>query len=104
MMSDLLLDLENWFASNCDGDWEHQLGVRIETLDNPGWSVDIDLQATAIQGETFLEVREDRDEYDWVRCWVDADVFKGRGGPKNLGEILRIFISWSSGTERRDDP
>jgi hypothetical protein len=25
-----------WFARHCDGDWEHDLGIRIATLDNPG--------------------------------------------------------------------
>ena len=33
--------LTAWFARQCDGDWEHDLGIRIETLDNPGWAVDI---------------------------------------------------------------
>lgn len=40
--------IRTWFAGQCDGDWEHQNGVKIETTDNPGWSVKIDLDnATA---------------------------------------------------------
>ncbi len=31
--------LQRWYSAQCDGDWEHGLGVRIETLDNPGWMV-----------------------------------------------------------------
>jgi hypothetical protein len=29
--------LQAWYAEQCDGDWEHQFGVSVETLDNPGW-------------------------------------------------------------------
>jgi hypothetical protein len=28
--------LEAWYASRCDGEWEHGYGISIETLDNPG--------------------------------------------------------------------
>jgi hypothetical protein len=94
-MPDLLIGLESWFTDNCDGDWEHGWGVRINTLDNPGWSVDIDLAGTLLFGKPFAQVREERAENDWVHCWIDAGVFKGRGGPKNLSEILGLFLSWS---------
>ena len=30
--------LEEWYVSNCDGDWEHTFGITINTIDNPGWS------------------------------------------------------------------
>ena len=33
--------LQHWYESQCDGDWEHEFGVKIGTLDNPGWMVDI---------------------------------------------------------------
>ena len=29
--------LERWFKSRCDGSWEHDFGITIETTDNPGW-------------------------------------------------------------------
>jgi Immunity protein 53 len=35
--------LEKWYRARCNGDWEHQWGVEIGTLDNPGWRVHIDL-------------------------------------------------------------
>ena len=35
--------LQAWYVSQCDGDWEHQNGISISTLDNPGWEVPIDL-------------------------------------------------------------
>ena len=38
--------LEQWFAARCNGDWEHASGVTIETLDNPGWRLWVDLTGT----------------------------------------------------------
>ncbi|WP_203237204.1 Imm53 family immunity protein [Streptomyces gilvosporeus] len=39
MPLDPLSSLTAWYTSQCDGGWEHEYGIRIETLDNPGWSV-----------------------------------------------------------------
>ncbi|MEW1657997.1 Imm53 family immunity protein [Streptomyces sp. NPDC093707] len=44
---DPLSSLTAWYTSQCDGDREHEYGIRIETLDNPGWSVEIDRAAKA---------------------------------------------------------
>jgi hypothetical protein len=93
-MGDVVASIEDWFADNCDGDWEHQLGVSITSLDNPGWAVELDLAGTYLFGKPFDSVREERAEHDWVHCWVDDGAFKGRGGPKNLNEILAIFLRW----------
>lgn len=95
-MADALAALEDWFAGTCDGDWEHGWGVRISTLDNPGWSLDIDLAGTPLSGRPLDPVRDERSEHDWVHCWIDGEVFKGRGGPKNLSEILLLFLRWSA--------
>ncbi|MBJ7330653.1 MAG: hypothetical protein JHC95_12210 [Solirubrobacteraceae bacterium] len=40
---DPLRHLEAWYLAQCDGDWEHEFGVSIETLDNPCWRMRIDL-------------------------------------------------------------
>ena len=92
----LLKALETWYAENCDGDWEHSYGVTIETLDNPGWSVKIDLNDTPLSDKEFEGIHVDRTERNWVRCTVEATVFKGYGGPGNLREILEIFVQWGN--------
>jgi hypothetical protein len=28
--------LQQWYADHADGEWEHQNGITIATLDNPG--------------------------------------------------------------------
>jgi hypothetical protein len=32
----ILPKLQTWYTEECNGDWEHQFGVDIGTLDNPG--------------------------------------------------------------------
>ena len=52
-MKDVFEWLQNWFKSQCDGDWEHEYGVKIETVDNPGWYVVINLTGTECEGCAF---------------------------------------------------
>ncbi|WP_425518070.1 Imm53 family immunity protein [Polymorphospora rubra] len=42
--------LQSWYREQCDEEWEHEYGVRITTLDNPGWLVEIDLIGTEMEG------------------------------------------------------
>src|SRR5258708_1645192 len=94
-MRSLLDALEAWYAEQCDGVWEHQYGIKIDTLDNPGWTVDIDVVGTKLSGSSFPEAAEDRSEQDWIRCSAGDGRFKGRGGPRNLAEILERFLAWA---------
>ena len=32
----------DWYLSQCNGDWEHAYGVKIDTLDNPGWTLEVE--------------------------------------------------------------
>jgi len=89
---EIIQRLENWYYKQCDGDWEHEFGVKLITLDNPGWSIDIDMSITPV---TFETIEIDRSDDDWLRCRVEGDVFKGRCGPKNLHEMLSIFLDWA---------
>lgn len=46
-------DLQTWYASQCDGGSEHAFGITIETLDNPGWTLKVQLTDTKLEGATF---------------------------------------------------
>ncbi|SET06073.1 Immunity protein 53 [Myxococcus fulvus] len=93
---DVLAELQAWMASHCDGEWEHQYGVTIDTLDNPGWSVKIDLKDTKLLGVAFEEKTVDRSEKDWLACRVREATFEGYGGVFNLREILEVFLGWAN--------
>lgn len=87
---DLLTWLQAWYGSRCDGAWEHACGVRIDTLDNPGWRVEVDV------GDEVAELchQEVRSALDWVDCRVERGKFLGSGGPGNLAEILGVLRGW----------
>lgn len=60
--------LQEWYAQQCDGDWEHGHGIRISTLHNPGWSLSIDLAQTEMEGRTFATFQVERTRKDWIHC------------------------------------
>jgi hypothetical protein len=93
-MKNSLLWLEEFYTELCDGDWEHNWRVRISTIDNPGWSVKINVLETILENEIFSEITEKQDENHWVICKVRDNVFDGVGGPNNLETILDIFQNW----------
>lgn len=39
----VLQQLADFHLSKCDGDWEHLNWVKLETTDNPGWLLAVDL-------------------------------------------------------------
>jgi hypothetical protein len=90
----MIKEIENWYLSNCNGDWEHQYGVTIESLDNPGWRVFIDLTGTKLEQIDFEEINNIESESEWIVCKVENNKFIGADGPHNLNEILSIFINW----------
>ena len=91
---DVMAWLETWYVSQCDGDWEHEWGIRIDTADNPGWSVDIDLEHTELEERSFTEVNVANGGNDWMICRISDKVFAGRGGPRHLTTILQVFRDW----------
>ena len=91
--------LQDWYLAQCNGDWEHEFGIKIDTLDNPGWSVVIDLLGTKYENKKFNELNYERNSNDWIQCSVINDQFKAAGGPRNLKEIVTIFIEWINKNE-----
>ena len=69
-MSDELAELQRWYQAQCDGDWEHDGGIAIGTLDNPGWQVSIYIVGTALAGQSFTVVEE---KYDDDTEWLSVD-------------------------------
>lgn len=49
---------------NCDNDWEHSYGLRIATLDNPGWSVEISLNDTVLEEMEYTKTIIERSNND----------------------------------------
>lgn len=100
-MSDTAFEwLQQWYAGHLDGEWEHQNGVRIETLDNPGWSLSVDIGETELRERAFAPVVVERSEHDWIHARVGDGRFEAFGGSGNLPEMVAIFRSWAEGRGR----
>jgi hypothetical protein len=99
---DALGRLQHWYLDQCDEDWEHSYGVKIDTLDNPGWSVEIDLAETELVGKSFETFHygmfEDAETsgINWIFCKVEGDKFSARGGPLKLEEMINVFLKWAA--------
>jgi len=95
-MNNTLERLQRWYELNCNEDWEHTYGVKIENCDNPGWLITIDLEDTYLQNLTFKTTQhQNADENDWIICKKDNFKFKGAGGPQKLEEMLIVFLEWA---------
>ena len=97
---DMIAWLSEWYKSNCDGDWEHYYGIKIDTLDNPGWKLDIDLVDTYLEDVQFNTVQIYVDDLNWIHCSVVDGIFRGRGSTDKLEEILKIFRQWATENKR----
>ncbi|NLF38406.1 hypothetical protein GX586_03110 [bacterium] len=93
-------EIQKWYHSQCDGEWEHSWGLKIATLDNPGWSLEIDLIGTSLEQTPFEPVEyhigKDScpDDDDWYVCKLENKVFKAFAGPCHLRAILQVFLHW----------
>jgi hypothetical protein len=93
--------LQAWYAAQCDGDWEHGYGLLIETLDNPGWFLRVDLAGTALSGRIFDRREIHRSEHDWLSVQLVDNRFEAACGPLNLGEAVHEFRLWAEGPPQR---
>lgn len=100
-MDDLLTWLQRVFANDLsNGSWEHEHGVNIFTVDNPGWYFKFDLRNTVFEEVLFNEVSVEKDEKNWYKCKFEAGIFYGMGGPENLINILTTFKDWYTQSEQ----
>ena len=88
----------------CDNDWEHSYGVEIGTLDNPGWTLKIDLRDTPLEGRPFSkamngEPASELDEWKRTGSWWVAEVkegaFEAVCGPLDLPSVISVFREWA---------
>lgn len=94
-MNSTLSELCDWYRAQCNDDWEHQYGIKIETLDNPGWSLTIDLTDTPFANRPFDPVDFERSQIDWIYAKKDENVLFMYGGPGNLEEMIGCFLAWT---------
>jgi len=103
-MDDDLRWLTEWYLSQCGDDWEHSFGIKIETLDNPGWTLRIELTDTELEDRPFETVRHGepaQDLEEWTRTgswWIarlEDKMFYAACGPLDLPAVISIFRVWA---------
>ena len=96
----VLTGLATWFMAQCDGDWEHHHGVILESIDNPGWRLTVDLKGEhpdvllVSEGEPPTSQTGNVGGPSWLVCEVRQNRFVAAGDPSRLEELVRQFNSW----------
>jgi len=91
MIDEDFLWLVNWFDSECDESWERLFGIKIQTIDNPGWAITICINETELKNNSLENVYVERSENDWYSIKIEKLFFKGYCGVFNFKEVLRSF-------------
>ncbi len=84
--------LQKWYARHCDEDWEHSYGIKLDTLDNPGWILTVDLADTEFSDFSLPMSRIDRSQEDWIQSEISGRRYIACGGVFNLEEIIMQFL------------
>lgn len=90
--TELLSWICNWFEEECNGDWEHENQIKIETVSNPGWSITIDLDQTYL--EDIKEIKSgliEKSDNDWYFFSLKNKKFDASGDLSKLALLLSIF-------------
>ena len=98
-MSQSFKRLIDWYSRQCNGDWEHQHGFEISTLDNPGVRLRVDLNGTSLEESEFsrMEFKFDS-ETEWIACEKTVDnFFEGFCAPAMSERLFEIFVNWAEG-------
>jgi hypothetical protein len=90
--------IQLWYKEQCDSEWEHEYGLSIDTLDNPGWTVSINLVGTRFENHNIICFSQNFSDNDWVVCEVKDKKFIGNGDPLKLEFILETFLNFISKT------
>ena len=83
--------LMDWYLNNCNSDWEHSYGISIETLDNPGWSIKIDLAETPLEKMSIKYSLKTIGKDEWIGYKVENQTFDGSCSPLQLENLISIF-------------
>lgn len=91
----------DWYVRQCNHEWAQTHGMKISTLDYPGWAVEIDLNQTDVEGRPFVPVRKGhatatpRTLSTWYECEVHGNKFKAYCDPHSLETVIEVFLSFA---------
>ncbi|ULH30830.1 Imm53 family immunity protein [Leptospira weilii] len=83
--------LMDWRKSQCDGDWEHENGIAINTNLDRGWQIKIEANFTEIADLILDYTLIQNGDDDWYSFKFETGRFLAEGDPKKLSIILEKF-------------
>ena len=103
---DIITWISKWFANECDGDWEHENQIRIQTVSNPGWYITIALTHTQLHHVSIELTTEKKSDDDWFFYCVKEKQFSASGDLNKLAFLLtkfkEIVLNHNSGSSREN--
>lgn len=97
---DPLAGLEQWYEHHCNGLWEHDYRITLETLDNPGWMLKVNLVGTLLESKSHsgisFGVLGNMTADEWMHCKVENRVFVAAGN--KVRPLIEEFLRWAEGS------
>lgn len=81
----------DWYNKNCNGYWEHYYGIKIETIDNPGWAITIDTEGSTEELKNIPWAFFEKNPTDWYGYKVEEKKFEASGDPSKLEHLINLF-------------
>ena len=95
--SDAFDRFQQWYAAQCQKGKSEAPAISMTSLDNPGWSLNIELTGTELAGGKMEPIDFDNGDYDWLICNIyrknDEVSFSGVGDPSKLVVMLDQFVA-----------
>lgn len=86
--------LIRWYSNQCNGIWELENQIKIDTLDNPGWTIEIGLKSTQLeQSEIKSRSIRNEDETNWFVYLIEKATYDASGDTFKLPTLVEIFRS-----------
>jgi hypothetical protein len=90
---EILTWLQAWYVARCDGEWEFREGIKLLSVSNPGWSIEINVSDTPLEDACIPLTQFHQSANDWYGYFLEDALFVGSGDPTKLEVILQVFRS-----------
>jgi hypothetical protein len=91
MENDIFDWLQKWVGSQIDGNWEHETGIKIVMVDNPGWELSVDLVNYENNLADIQYIQNEINLNDWIGGKIIDSYLTIYGDISKLKLMVLIF-------------
>ncbi len=84
-----------WFWSQCNGDWEHEYGIVLDTTSEGKWKLDISISNSILDGVEFISNDFIANAGNEVECKFDNQSLVVYADTQNIIRVLQSFRAWA---------